>query len=257
MNTEFIKNGEQITPCPVGLEYSLINGKIYDLCFDAWENKAYLKEDGELNLPNPLYEFDEDKSFIDRVLNYFNTTLANTTGVLLAGTKGTGKSILAKRIAKDSNLPIIIVSDTFRTNMLTPFFKDFKTPVCIIFDEIDKNTRFWSTEEILKFLDGIEATCKKLVLFTCNEVDNLNDNLFDRCSRIRYYKEFEDDSNSMFIESICKNEGLENYEDIITYISNNFKVLSFDNILSFVREKKQYPEISCEELVKDMNITIK
>lgn len=257
MNNEFIKAGERIVPFPLGLEYSLSSDKVYDLCWDDWENKAFLKENGKLNLPNPLYSLEKDDQFINRVLNYFNTTNANTTGVLLAGTKGTGKSVLAKRIAKESNLPIIVVSDTFRTNRLVPFFKGFKTPVCIIFDEIDKNGRYWDTSEMLKFLDGIEITCKKLVLFTCNDVDSLNENLFDRCSRIRYYKEYDDNSNEVFVKEICKNEGIEEIEKLSEFIIDNFEILSFDNILSFIREVKQFPDMSYEDLLYDMNISTK
>lgn len=257
MNNEFIKAGERIIPFPLGLEYSLSNDKVYDLCWDDWENKAFLKENGKLNLPNPLYSFEKDDQFISRVLNHFNTTNANTTGILLAGTKGTGKSVLAKRIAKESNLPIIVVSDTFRTNRLVSFFKSFKTPVCIIFDEIDKNGRYWDTSEMLKFLDGIEVTCKKLVLFTCNDISALNENLFDRCSRIRYYKEYDDNSNEVFVKEICKNEGIEEIEKLSEFIINNFEILSFDNILSFIREVKQCPDMSYEDLLCDMNISTK
>lgn len=52
-------------------------------------------------------------SFIKRVLNYFNSEKfwKKTTGILLAGTKRyRQKTMLSKRIALESNLPIIIVA---------------------------------------------------------------------------------------------------------------------------------------------------
>lgn len=68
---------------------------------------------------------------------------------MLAGTKGTGKTVLAKVIAKESGLPIIIVDGNYPAQYLSKFFKGFKTPVCIIFDEIEKK---WRTDrEYLNF----------------------------------------------------------------------------------------------------------
>lgn len=50
---EFIQIGEEIVPKPKldGISYDLVNGKVYDLLYDRFEDKSYLKENGELNMP--------------------------------------------------------------------------------------------------------------------------------------------------------------------------------------------------------------
>lgn len=73
-----------------------------------------------------------------------------------------------------------------------------------MFDEVEKNDYYWNTKDLLGFLDGVEATAKKLVLMTCNDTDGINDNFFDRCSRIRYFREYEANSNTAFIKLIAK-----------------------------------------------------
>lgn len=91
---EFIKIGEQITAKPKGADYDLIPGKVYDLSWNRWEDSPIFKENGELNLPKKVYSTKTDDIFKKRIITYFNKANTNTTGVMLAGTKGTGNSVI-------------------------------------------------------------------------------------------------------------------------------------------------------------------
>lgn len=256
---EFIKIGECITIKPKleGISYELVNGKVYDLLFDRYEDKSYLQENGELNMPKKVYKLEHDDNFIKRVLTYFNSNNSgNTTGVLLSGAKGTGKTMLSKRIALESNLPIIIVANDYPISKMTSFFKNFTTPVVIIFDEIEKNPLFWKTKDLLGFLDGVEATSKKLVIMTCNDTSELDDNLFDRCSRVRYYKEYQADSNSALVRTLVEDKGIKNVEEVTDFIINHIKIKSFDNISSFVNEVLLFEDIPLKEIAEIMNISL-
>lgn len=257
---EFIKVGNEINVKPKldGLMYELINGKVYDLKFNHMEDKSFLVENGNLNMPKKLYKLEEDDKFINRVLTYFNSENSNqTTGVLLAGTKGTGKTMLSKRIALESNLPIIVVATDYPASRLHAFFKNFATPVVIMFDEIEKNDYWWKTEDLLGFLDGVEATAKKLVLMTCNDTEEIDDNFFDRCSRVRYFKQYKADSNSVFVRCIAKDKGVKNIDEVVNFINEYVEVKSFDNIAAFLDEIILFEDIPLEQLAKDMNISIR
>lgn len=257
---EFIKVGNEINVKPKldGLMYELINGKVYDLKFNHMEGKSFLVENGNLNMPKKLYKLEEDDKFINRVLTYFNSENSNqTTGVLLAGTKGTGKTMLSKRIALESNLPIIVVATDYPASRLHAFFKNFATPVVIMFDEVEKNDYWWKTEDLLGFLDGVEATAKKLVLMTCNDTEEIDDNFFDRCSRVRYFKQYKADSNSVFVRCIAKDKGVKNIDEVVNFINEYVEVKSFDNIAAFLDEIILFEDIPLEQLAKDMNISIR
>lgn len=91
---EFIKIGEQIIVKPKGADYDLIPGKVYDLSWNSWEDSPIFKENGELNLPKKIYSTKTDDVFKKRIITYFNKANTNTTGVMLAGTKGTGNSVI-------------------------------------------------------------------------------------------------------------------------------------------------------------------
>lgn len=256
---EFIKIGNEITVKPKleGISYELINNKVYDLEYDRMQGRSYLKENGDLNMPKKLYELEEDNKFIKRVLNYFNSeNSGKTTGILLAGTKGTGKTMLSKRIALESNLPIIIVANDYPANKLTSFFKHFTTPVVVMFDEIEKNSYWWETKDLLGFLDGVEATSKKLVLMTCNKTDKIDDNFFDRCSRVRYFKEYEANSNSVFVRYMAEDKGVKNIDEVVNFIIEHMEVKSFDNISAFLDEVVLFEDIPLDKLAKDMNLSL-
>lgn len=252
-NAEFVKVGNHIIPKSKGTDYNLINGKVYDLKWDMF-NGSTLTENGELNLPTKIYEIEEDNLFKTRVLNNFNNN-DKSVGVMLAGTKGTGKTMLAKIIAKESNLPIIIVDSRFPAIHLTSFFKQFTTPVCVMFDEIEKN---FHTEAMLDFLDGVEKTTKKLVLMTCNKLNEVSEYLQDRCSRIRYIRRYTPTDNLAFLPMLIEDKQIKNAKKVEEFIKTKFMLPSIDNINAFLNEVKELEDedISLNNIIKYMNINL-
>lgn len=253
-NAEFIKVGNNILPKPKGADYELINGGVYDLKWDRYEGRAIFTENGKLNLPDKVYELEEDITFKTRVLNNFNKN-DKSVGIMLAGTKGTGKTMLAKVIAKESNLPIIIVDSQYPANRLVTFFKQFTTPVCIIFDEIEKN---FDTSSMLDFLDGVEKTTKKLVLMTCNNLNRVSEYLQDRCSRVRYIRKYTPTDNLAFLPMLIEDKQIKNAKKVEEFIKTKFKLPSIDNINAFLNEIKELEDedISLNDIIKYMNINL-
>jgi len=253
--SEFIKAGNKILNKPNGFDYDLINGKVYNLKYERYGIGSYFEEDGSLNLPKKVYTTKDDDIFIKRVNTYFEKTSKLSTGVMLSGVEGTGKTVMAKVIAKNSNLPVIVVDEDFPTSQINDFFRKFSTPVAVIFDEVDKH---WDTEDLLGWLDGVQTNAKKLVLFTCNDDNIVSTYLKDRCSRVRYLRKFAADENTKFLKSIIADKGIDDKNDeIYKFITSSFNLLSMDNILSFLDEKMLFPEYDNFTIVKDMNIKLK
>lgn len=248
---EFVKVGNIITPQSQGLEYELEAGRCYYLKYDKYEDKSFLLRDGELTLPKKIYG---GTGLEERILKSFNSS-NKSVGVLLEGLKGSGKTLFSKVLAKKSGLPIIIVDEEYPVQRAVEFFAKIKQPICLLFDELEKNTYFWRTDKLLKLLDGVQPGPKKLTIMTCNNIDNLDDNLKDRCSRIRYYIHYDGLSLSSIQEIV--NDVIENESNKIGLadkIFNSVKTKSYDNIISICKEINIFPDMLFEDIMSIMNI---
>lgn len=253
--SEFVKNNDHIVPKPTGVDYDLIPGNIYSLQQDKWGDFLYLKEDKIFEFPEQYYMSDADKRFINKTINTFNATKKLTTGVLLSGTKGAGKTLMAKHIAKESKLPVIVIDPRVTTREIEGFFAKFTTDVCVLFDEIDK---YWNSRDLLGFLDGVKPSCKKLVLCTCNDENEIDDYLNDRCSRIRYKRTFECLTKEA-VRGIMDNmiSDKKKAKSATEFVCSRIQVVSYDNVIMFAEEIINNPEDTFETIVADMNIACK
>lgn len=161
---------------------------------------------------------------------------------------------MAKILAKESGLPIIVVNPDYPEDKLIKFFKSFTTPVCVLFDEVEKN---FKTERMLDFLDGVEKTAQKLVIMTCNDLSRVSQYMQDRCSRIRYLRIYSPDENTAFLPMLADDFGIKNKEEVVKFCKENIKLLSMDNIVSFMSEVKMLEDedISLQEIINIMNIS--
>ena len=247
----FIKSGEQIMPKPNGMDYELKPGKVYALLSDRYSDELYLKEDNDFQMPEKYYQSTADKRFVNKVVNTFKTTSKLTTGVLLSGIKGSGKTLMAKHIAMNSDVPIIVVDKSVRAGEIESFFSRIEIDTCVIFDELDK---YWNTSYLLGFLDGVKPTGKKLVICTCNDEDEVSDYLNDRCSRMRYKRDFKCLTVDAILGILTDILEEDKAREVAAFIAENLGVISYDNVIVFADEVKNNPDESLESILEDLNI---
>lgn len=110
-------------------------------------------------------------------------------GIILNGTKGTGKTVASKLLCNSFDLPVIIVNGIFE-GLILPFIQSLEFECIILLDEAEKT--FSSEEEsgvLLKMIDGVYNKARKLYVLTTNRL-TVNENLLGRPGRIRYIQEF-------------------------------------------------------------------
>lgn len=261
MDKKFLKVGKNVSFKfnTNGLECDLTPGMVYNIKVDSYTRVVSLEETTPFSMPSKVYCTSRDKRFIEKVLNSYKLSENGFTGVMLSGLKGSGKTIMAKSIANESNLPIINIDKSIRPwalKVLVELLGD--TNICFMFDEIDKLLEDYDDSALLQILDGADTKGKHMILFTCNNEECISEYLIDRCSRIRYWRKFGEISPSLIMEILNdKLNDKKEVESLTDFIKDNFEICSFDNIASFINEVNNYPTTTFEELFEDMNLTSK
>ena len=173
--------------------------------------------------------------FMQHVLTAFENTKGNF-GILLNGTKGTGKTITAKVLANKLNLPVIIVKSFGENNsQLIEFLASFNFDCIFFFDEFEKNFSD-KDSSILQIMDGVYTSeYRRIFLLTTNET-HINDNLISRPSRLRYIHEFgnlEQEVTREYLNDTLKDKS--RIEDIIDFV-DTLQISTIDILKSVVEE---------------------
>lgn len=165
-----------------------------------------------------IYNFHQD--YLDYIINYYNSTDGNL-GVLFNGLKGSGKTVLAKLLCNQLNMPVIIMRSFNENNDdLINFIANINTDVVLFYDEFEK-TFSESDSTILKLMDGVyNSKARKIHILTTNQLF-INNNLLNRPSRLRYLINF-DSLETQIVEAYIKDNlnDLQYYDDVIELVKS-------------------------------------
>ena len=190
----------------------------------------------------------------ERVIQTF-LSRDNCTGVMLAGTKGSGKSLLAKCISirgAELSIPTIIINSPYHGDNFNRFIQEIEQECIILFDEFEKVYDRDSQEAILTLLDGVFPS-KKLFVLTCNDKWRVDQHMRNRPGRIFYMFDFSGLSIE-FIEEYCQDNLVnKSHIDTIGKISSLFAEFNFDMLKALVEEMNRYDE-SPQEALKILNV---
>lgn len=248
----FLKNGTSFTvSAKKNLDlYEQLPAGTYVIKKDVFEN-LFLEQIEDFEPAKKLYGNVEKQAL--RIFETF-TQRPSTTGVMLAGEKGSGKSLLAKQIAitaREAGVPTIVINTPWCGDKFNTFIQSIDQPTVLLFDEFEKVYDHNEQEQILTLLDGVFPS-KKLFMFTCNDKWRIDRHMRNRPGRIYYMLEF-DGIEPEFIREYCE-ENLKNQEHINTLcnFSSVFPKFNFDMLKAIVEEMNRYNETP-EEVVKWLN----
>lgn len=221
-----------------------INAGNYNLCESL--RGLYLHKVEPFSFNHIVYGV-EDK-FISRVVKTFNA-LDKSTGILLNGLKGTGKTVTAKKIAIESKLPIILVSKAF--GGLTNFINNLPQSCAIFIDEYEKV--FDKSDMLLSVMDGAYSSSHKhLFILTTNE-PYISQSMLARPGRIRYMKNFSDTSLEI-IEMIINDRLVhKHWREHILNVIKSLKSLTIDLVTSLIDEVNIHDDDPAE-FIKNFNM---
>ena len=199
---------------------------------------------------------DLDKN-TDRILNTFMDRTAST-GVMLAGEKGSGKSLLAKNLAIEaanrSNIPCIVINAPWVGDKFNAFMQMIEQPCMVLFDEFEKVYDEEDQEKALTLLDGVFPS-KKLFVLTCNDKWRINQNMRNRPGRLFYMLDYKGlDAN--FITEYCNDnlkKSLQKHTEKLCQIASLFAQFNFDMLKATVEEMNRYNE-GPEDALRMLNV---
>lgn len=203
--------------------------------------KLYLEIINDFEINHKLYG--DTIRHTNRIFNTFMDRPA-TTGVMLSGEKGSGKSLLAKNlsiIARENDIATIVINDAFKGETFNQFIQGIEQPCVLIFDEFEKVYDRQDQEQILTLLDGTYPS-KKLIILTCNDKYKVDTNMKNRPGRIYYLLDYSGLSNE-FITDYC-NDNLNNkgHIDSLCKMASLFGEFNFDMLKAIVEEMNRYDE---------------
>lgn len=236
-----------------------------------------LEKRDSFNLPSKLYG--QTNAHAERIMQTFEER-PHSTGVLLVGEKGSGKTLLAKKLSHDAmekGWPTVLINQPFGGDEFMSAVQAIDTPCVILFDEFDKvfikhsKKNRWNRDEeenddtnhngtqssqdgILTLLDGVFPS-KKLFILTSNERHSFSTYLKNRPGRLFYHIDYKG-VDAGFIREYCQDRLLnkENMQGVIN-LSYMFEHFNFDMMQAVVEEMNRYSE-TAQQAVQLLNIKV-
>lgn len=205
----------------------------------------FLEKSPEFRMPKKIYG--DSEKLAERYLNTFKNR-NNNLGILLTGLKGTGKSITAKITCKNSNLPVILITEAFTGDAFKSFLSNITQPVIVFIDEFEKVYYDVSLQNsFLSILDGIFEG-KKLFLFTSNEKKKINEYLINRPGRVHYLKEYNALEDSLIHDVIDDNLVIKEHKEELMDVIGILTDVTMDMLISLIGEMNLYKEPARESI---------
>ncbi len=224
----------------------------YTVCKHPLTGEYFLEESESFTIPKKLYG--KTNRHAERILQTFKERQPGTqVGVFLSGIKGSGKTLLAKQVAVESGLPVIIVNTPFSDERFMRTIQGIEQPAVVVFDEFEKLYDRDAQESILTLFDGVYTARNKIMVITCNDKYSVQGFFHNRPSRLRYAISFSG-LETEFIKEYCDDVLRDSsYTDRIIGLSATCDDFNFDMLQVLVDELNRYGG-DFEEAVEILNV---
>lgn len=253
-----IKAGRTITFSEIDSVSNELPVGHYSLNYDSKRGYYFLTTRKPFKLPTKIYS--DPQQYVDRFLHTYRTRKQGM-GVLLSGDKGTGKTLMAKMLANQCNMPVIRVTTGYTGQALTEFIEMLQVPCMFFVDEFEKlyaaspdrrSQEGSPSEYFLSLLDGT-AINRHLWVLTSNSHD-VGEYFAGRPGRIRYHKQFHGLDHEMIAEIINDNIKDQDLASSTMRMAASVTNMSLDALMCIIEEVNIHKEAP-DKFMSYFNVT--
>ena len=213
----------------------------------------YIEQIESFDVPTKMYG--DTIRNTERIINSF-WDREKSTGVMLVGEKGSGKTLLSKNICvelAEQKVPTIVINHAWVGDKFNTLIQSIQQPCIVMFDEFEKVYKAEEQEELLTLLDGIYSS-KKLFMLTSNDKWRVDSHMRNRPGRIFYMVDFKG-LDETFIREYCYDNLLSDTKtvDTIVSIASVFGAFNFDMLKALIEEMMRYNETP-QEAMRILNV---
>lgn len=185
--------------------------------------------------------------------------LGSSTGVLLAGQKGSGKSLMAEELGNwmiKRDLPVIMIDDDLCHNTINLIIRAVG-PCMVLFDEFGKV--YADLEKRNRLLTVFSDTSYVGVMFviTGNNSDEFGEFLVNRPQRFRFAISYETGVDAELASDVIRRMQVreEMHEPLMAYVETMRGELNIDSFLAVVRVSANCKSVAeLEQITEIMNV---
>jgi len=263
LNTKFFTQGNTVSAISFNENTTSNNLKamLYTVSYNDIQGFYLTMLKDKMEVPNKI--FGNVKKRAQKVINTYNDR-ETSTGILLTGIKGGGKTMLSSLICNemiDKGIPILIITEPYSGDGFNRFIETIGNCVLFIdeFGKVYKNSKDeednTNQDSLLTLMDGISKQ-KRLVILTENDEADINEFMLNRPSRLYYHFKY-DKLDEKSIKDYCKYKKLsKEVKKEIVSVSRQIMDFSFDILQTIIEEYLRYND-SIESIVEDLNIEVK
>lgn len=218
----------------------------------AMNRGFYLEQQPDIVIDHKVYGDAQKNS--NRIVNTFFDRKAST-GVILQGEKGSGKTMLAKLLSNDlrkEGVVTLLVNSAFAGEAFNTFLSSITQPALVIFDEFEKVYDPERQNNLLTLFDGTHSG-HKLFVVALNDYNRLSSFMKNRPGRF-FYSFTYDGLEESFVREYCEDNLLDKSKiDTVVNFSSTFNKFNFDMLKAMVEEMNRYNE-GVSEVIKYLNV---